>query len=484
MSLFISAADPQRVYWAQQDLLAMIDFDMGFSSQIVGSTAGNVQIFLTSTRNSIPHQALRRLIAFGLPTTVLPLSCHDHSIAEGKTGLTISQLGGGQASAQHPDYDANGNAIITEYWIEYDATGCCSTNYYVTTQQGQKAALPPYVILMHEMGHILGIDAAQEISTEIKNLNWGYGQAAAIFTENDIRALYKCPLRATNEYAEDIGCGYNGPSCKPPDPPKAAANDPNSRCFVVLAALGSSAIPTLNRLRMLREYLLKSSQLGALFFVEFDRQYYQASNQICIAIEQNPTLRATIRRWIVQPLTAYLAAVSALLTANRMVAFPRLLCSGLPSWPSYRTRVAASLVERLVRVCAGEADAGADHGLDPLYDAFRFLKIVLQSFPRPPKILSWALLEPLEFLWRAHAEANDDPWNLLTPFVAQWLARFPVAVGYGALSLEELSEDLALLRARIFTNANLWSPLLDGIAATVADASSDRMRLVSSARRS
>ena len=108
-----------------------------------------------------------------------------------------------------------------------------------------------------------------------------------------------------------------GPPCNPPNLPKGAGNKALGRCFVVTAAHGGAATPILDRLRRMRDWLLKSSRLGQRFFELFDEEYYRTSPEISSQMDRNPTLRHAVKAWLVEPLTTFLGILATLVARNR-----------------------------------------------------------------------------------------------------------------------------------------------------------------------
>ena len=260
--------------------------------------------------------------------------------------------------------------------------------------------------------------------------------------------------------------------------------EPSNRSnFVVTAAHGSRATPVLNGLRMLRDRLLKSSRLGQLFFCDFDEEYYLTSPAISFRMQQSPTLRHAIRRWLVEPLTAFLSTGFTLVSRNRLVVLPELLRTARPDWPNSRIRLAAQLIRRLRQVAEGGEDTEAATALDPLADAFRYLRTTLQAYSRPPLMLSWALLQPLEWLWTSWAEDTNDPWDEIEQFMCEWLRRMPLPRAYEHQRADDLALDLHVLKTAILSDAPFFDALLDGLEARVALRDAELMRVIESSRR-
>lgn len=494
MPLYYTSQYVQTLSVIQNDLWALVNFATNFGSE---SVSGKHRVYLKNPDGSLPQQILRRLSDAPYPIVVVGRNYNDPTdggALQGQPNATISQLGG---ALTHANYGAHSpgdqHPPIASVEVEYDASYCHGEIYWVRAADLTKTPAPPYLMLAHEFGHIVGPSVAAVPTTggppldQWGNPTFGFDELAAIGIENGVRKLYHCPLRSTDRAQIGIGgCGYQGPPCKPPNTPKSITTPGTSLgriCFVVTAAHGAQATPILNGLRMLRESLLKSSRLGQAFFDAFDDEYYRTSPTISLDMQRSPTLRHAIRRWLVEPLTAFLATAVAMVSRNRLVVFPDLIRVAKPDWPERRVRLAADLVGSLRRIAQGGSGALDVPALDPLTDAFRYLRTTLRSYPQRPAILSWALLEPIEFLWTEWAGGEHDPWDGLEEFLCGWLRRMPLPRGYESQPLDNVAADLELLRTSILSDGMFFEALLDGMQAHLPDSNRELLRLVASRRR-
>lgn len=222
--------------------------------------------------------------------------------------------------------------------------------------------------------------------------------------------------------------------------------------------------------------------MGELFFADFDEAYYQTSPAISQALLTNPIFRSATRQWLVEPLTNYLATTFALVSRDRFASSGDLLVGALPDWPVHRVELAAALVKRLRQMSAGLPEDELSSGIDPLYSAFDILRDALRSYSQPPKVLSWGLFEPLEFLWSQWAR-GADPLETLDSFVSAWLRRMPISREYGNLHVEELLRDLTVLKTRIMSDEQFFASLVDNLEHHLGG-DAERLRIVAGARRS
>jgi hypothetical protein len=497
MPLYITSKYSQTLNLMQNDLWAMVNYATNFGTDPFAN--GRIHVYIKNPDSSLPQQILRRLSEAPFPILVVGLNYNDvpdASVLNGGPPQTISQMGGAVTHANYAAHNpADPTPPVATVEVEYDASSCNGEIYWAQGSTVAQTPAPPYIMLAHEFGHLVGSAIAAPPTMggpgKDKYGNPGYGadELVAIGVENGVRKLYHCPLRTTDINKITIGgCGYHGPACTPPNMPKNPTTTNTGAslgrlCFVVTAAHGGQATPVLNGLRTLRDRLLKSSRLGQLFFGDFDEEYYLTSSAISFRMQQSPALRHAIRRWLVEPLTAFLATSFALVSRNRVVVLPELLRMAQPRWPDPRLRLAADLIRRLRCVAEGGADTEPVTALDPLGDAFRYLRATLQSYPRPPLILSWALLQPLGWLWTAWADSANDPWDDIERFICAWLRRMPLPRGYEREQLDNLAADLQLLKTGIFSDAPFFESLLDGIQARLAVGHVELMHVIKSARR-
>jgi len=482
MPLYIMSPYTATLWKIQNDLLALVDYETNFGSTTVGS---HTQITFPNPKSSYPDQLLNRLVTSPYPIFIMGYNYSDVPQAAamlGRPGATIAELGG---AVQYCTYDKASLKILS-VTIEYDASSCNGELYWCIASDLTKAPSPPYLMIAHEFGHLVSPtigDVPATTATHQPSTNYGWDQLGAVQTENFVRKAYGCPQRSTSAGVIDQGaCGYQGPPCNPPKMPKGSTASKNGRCLVVIAALGSQALPTLNRLRLVRESLLKSSSVGELFFADFDEAYYQTSPSISDTLLANPSFRDATRQWLVEPLASYLATAFALVSRDRLTVSGDLLAEVMPDWPTHRVELAAALVKRLRQSSSGLSEDAfcVSTVIDPLYSAFQILSDALRSYSQPPTVLSWALFEPLEFLWTEWAR-GADPWDRLDSFVDEWLRRMPISPEYRNIPTQELQRDLTVLKTRIMSDDQFFASLVDNLAHHLGD-DLERLRIVEHAR--
>jgi hypothetical protein len=126
-----------------------------------------------------------------------------------------------------------------------------------------------------------------------------------------------CSSSPNSTPANDAGCSYYA------TPSKVSGLLPNElNCFIATAAFGSAFAPAVKTLRQFRNHFLMTNDLGR----KFVQTYYKYSPKYAHWIQQNDTLKATVRYalaplWGFAWLSLYYHPVGVLLMLLSLIAF-------------------------------------------------------------------------------------------------------------------------------------------------------------------
>jgi hypothetical protein len=334
-------------------------------------------------------------------------------------GIPITQIGGLTA------LDAAG--IIR---IIYDVSQCNGSFYAVFDAGGNPITCPNYIIVGHELAHAfhnsVGIAPPPGPAAEVQATN----------DENMYRAQFGLTLRDPNNHG--LQCGGSGP---PPPPP----------CLIASAAYRSQHAPQLNKVRRLRDVVLRRSVWGSEFFEKLLPEYYRFSPQVAAEMEQWPGLRESISRLIVQPYFQFLTILENYVDGG---------------WQRATTRIAidedaALIYERLSSLKASLVDSPecdeqekvlAAPESASVMEVFEYISQAVRTTARANGHVSWALLDPLILFWSA---ARGRDIQEFMNEIARWLASAPIPSSYARLAEDALAEDLEYLRDTIFTSPSI-----------------------------
>jgi hypothetical protein len=143
--------------------------------------------------------------------------------------------------------------------VIYDVTQCGGNGYLVFDSGGNQISFPNTVLLFHELAHAFHLSIGDSPPA---------GPAAefqAETDENQLRSQVGLTLRDPNNH--DGGCGGGG-------------GGGGSSCFIASAAYGAPWADEVNRLRLLRDGLVRGTRIGAILVDRIFDEYYAVSTHV------------------------------------------------------------------------------------------------------------------------------------------------------------------------------------------------------------
>ncbi|GAA5191170.1 hypothetical protein GCM10023322_47920 [Rugosimonospora acidiphila] len=412
MTLFIDqTGDPDLVL---SDVFTICGADFGLGDETVPTDSSVIQLTYAETAGQGPTaDRLDQLVNtdfdmpaqpdFGIPAT------DDVRIVV--TGLPAGVLD------PHSGTDLTGNgmsyvdttsspAVIRAV---YDLSQCNGAGIWVVDDDGNHIVDPNPVILYHELSHSL------HAATGTLQAN---DEPAAETDENVMRDRLGITHRDINSH--DGGCGITGGD--------------DGGCLVVTAAYGSSYSGAVDRLRRVRDGVLRADAGGREFFDALHREYYRFSPQLAAAMRADGRLRAEVRDLVVAPLLemvelAYCRVTGARALASTGESFAQLAVG--------RVRAAAHTASARgldASGLGGALGAVADGGSPPLGPPLvRRLGRWLDAVGVPLPLTRWAIVAPVAAYWRCVATALEprSDSEIETAVAAElraWLAHGPATL--------------------------------------------------------
>lgn len=336
--------------------------------------------------------------------------------------------------------------------VIYDVGACSGAGYCAFDTKNNSIPIPTQIILFHELAH--------GFHWQNNDFDDANPEPQAEDDENLLRAetVPALPLRDPNNHAG--GCG----TCVPP-----------KRCFVATAVFGSALAPEVQEFREVRDRLLRTSQLGDLFFSEFYAEYDQFSRRIASDIVASSVLRDTISALLVKPLLEFLYLLQFRVTSETIGA-------------TYRGEVEASFRRTITDLAATDPDcspedvagafsklglvsAGTGRGAGVLARApgrprdpaaiVSYLNTLLASTGTSHEYVGWGLVVPLKLYWAAingSLARGEEKEKAIASFVAnldEWLADVPIPP-----TLDYANEDVAAADLSLLARMAFLSPLV------------------------
>jgi hypothetical protein len=324
--------------------------------------------------------------------------------------------------------------------VIYDTTQCNGGNYWCIAADGSHTWEMNPALLIHELSHAYYMATGTLAASP---------EPQAIADENNYRAEVNLPLRNPNNSTG--GCG-------------TAPNyndfwDYFPSCYIASAAAGSPLARDVNRLRQLRDIVVRGSRIGRWFFGHFFDEYYRFSPRIADDMLASPEYRAWVTDLCVAPLMFFFDAVAQRWGSSAADDGTHALESATPAPLFAGRRIApfATLAERFkgIRTALEGRERLADAALPlvpnqlNLDDFFSHLETTCQRLATPSSVYAaWALIEPIEIVWRSLAEGDLD----FELYVDQWLGRAPIPSELRALCAAEAHRDVSDLCDSVLRN--------------------------------
>lgn len=170
----------------------------------------------------------------------------------------------------------------TTITVVYDVTGCGGAGYCAFDTNGHSTADPTEAILFHELAH--AFHWAND------DFDPGNAELQAETDENQLRRQEGMTPRDPNHH----GGGCTGQCAQP-----------SRGCLVASAAFGSPSAPEVAALRMLRDEVLRRTDLGRAWFDELFADYHRFSPSVANDMRADPWLREVVRVVAVEPLLRF-----------------------------------------------------------------------------------------------------------------------------------------------------------------------------------
>ncbi|MFI9080017.1 CFI-box-CTERM domain-containing protein [Streptomyces sioyaensis] len=272
--------------------------------------------------------------------------------------------------------------------IAYDTGQCNGNGIWTVGEDGSHISTPGPVVLYHEMSH------AWHYATGTIAATPALEEVAAETDENDMRDVVGLPHRKVTDHTG--GCGGVAPG---------------GGCFIVTAAYGSTARARVERLRSLRDGVLKPHPVGLAAFDELHREYYRFSPAVAARMDRDEDFRATVRDLLVEPLTAFFELAAARVFTPEGLPGARLRLEEIAR--GHHTGDAAELARSLSEPAGGGPS------------------VLGISVPGESPLVQWALIGPLALYWQSVARGLSPGCvvEVMERYVPVWGAGLPCPPG-------------------------------------------------------
>lgn len=265
----------------------------------------------------------------------------------------------------------------------YDTSQCNGAGYWVDREGGGTTGMPSSGILYHELSHCWHFVTGTAAPTSAAE------EEAAENDENDMRDQLGIDHREPTSH--DGGCGGGPTGC----------------CVVATVASGSPYSEEVNRLRVVRDQLLRRGRVGEDFFERLHYDYYSFSPEVVRLMGRSRPTHDFVRDSFVVPLLAGLQLISTCVSSKGdLEAIADVLkCES----------------ERLVAVTEPNLPGAATHG-----ELARIAEIALRS-----PYVRWALLDVIA-LWinlapRVTEASRSAIGSAGRDAVCSWASRLPLS---------------------------------------------------------
>jgi len=269
-------------------LLEIAHLDAGLGQTDHPTDVKGIQVAYAQTLSGIPPDRLDDLVnenGYAAPPDVVIFPVGGAFVLADGTMITSA------AGVATPVGDAL-NPTAADVATIYDTSQCNGAGYWIDREGGGTTGDPSSVILYHELSHcwhfVTGTTAATSAAEE----------EAAEHDENDMRDRRGIAHREPTSH--DGGCGGGPSGC----------------CIVATVASGSPYSEDVNRLRVVRDQLLRRGRLGEDFFERLHYDYYSFSPEVVRLMGRSRSTHQFVRDSFVFPLLAGLELISACVTSK------------------------------------------------------------------------------------------------------------------------------------------------------------------------
>ena len=440
MTLFIAQTDGTtnfRVDQVQIDLISIskVDTGLGFDEDTLQDIEGVDTIPVSYAQNETgptPDRLdeLVNDIGFTSPPNIVIFGVDNtFSLSDGTTMISLS--GNGVALPVGDSLSPFTSNVATFY----DVTLCGGAGVWVDAEGGGTVQNTTDAVLYHELSHcfhfVTGTTAANSAQEEVN----------AEIDENDMRDVRGLPHRDVNSH--NGGCGGGEVSC----------------CIIASLATGSPYSSEVNRLRYLREHILRRSDVGDDFFQYFHYQYYGFSPEVCRLMGHQPALSPLIKQYFVVPLLAALELLVCYADhkGQGLVDILRQQAERQEFAEIYRqefldelalfldlTKTRSQAAVSMALLSKGENFTGA-------VDLLQYINE--QTLTNP--FINWALVDSLR-IWQSSVSflttgKTDDEINIeIYKLISDWISYLPITSIWGEFSRLKTEDELNSLKQFIF----------------------------------
>lgn len=220
-------------------------------------------------------------------------------------------------------------------------------------------------------------------------------------------------------------CLNRSPDCPPPSD--------RPICFIVSATTGSPESAENMRLNMMRDRMMKSTQIGGALLEAIYADYYSFSPAIARELDADLALRDGVLKLIVRPLIAWYGLVESLVLDSRDERAAERGATAVREACAAARRPARDVLATLQRIRYGE-------GLEPGVD--RVLSYIASRWPDEEALpfAGWAIIDPLTRAWHCAADGVDPRMS-----AGAWLLSAPLEDLPTPPAEEDLGAELSLL---------------------------------------
>jgi hypothetical protein len=282
------------------------------------------------------------------------------------------------------------------------------------------------VLLYHEFSHafrianntLLALTAGCDPSSPEEN--------AAIIDENDLRTQIanrqgETPeLRDPNIHCGSVGCTSSG--C----------------CIIATVASKSLTSSQVQYLRSVRDYFVRSTEIGYAFFEQFFRDYYSFSPQVCTIMAGNPSISEHLLEGYINPLLDFWKIIIE--RSNQCFSDAELGAAFIHHHPS-RSQ-AKNRLDALHCTIKYWMDHTSNDN-DVPYELITLLRDRAWS----SEYIQWALIAPIRIyhnlLTLYHNNADEETIGQeFNKALESWAPEFPISDIWASLSREQVNKEV------------------------------------------
>jgi len=318
----------------------------------------------------------------------------------------------------------------------YDTSLCDGDGVWADKEGGGTVCAPSSVIIYHELAHCFhyatGTTAATSAQEEVN----------AEIDENDQRDQLNLAHRDVTSHNGGCGCGSGG--C----------------CIIASISTGSMYSDEVIHLRVIRDKMLRRTEVGNDFFNSFFYAYYGFSPEICSVMGNNPELSELIKIFFVAPVLNALELMVHY-TENKGIGLTAFLKDQTET-QKFKQQFDEITLHQL-NLCLDFIQNASDTEIVlqqlPAWikeiRGFEALFNHLRSGAVNDQIIRWSLLDSLQIWVKAATQLqsgapDDEIETFLYEEISEWFSRLPVTAVWNDFSRIQTEIELNQLSDYIF----------------------------------